>query len=88
VGLEVEAPAIWVKLDPLRPNSDEIISHGVLLIAEDPRLSVERLSDSNTFVLAVSKNCSSTRLTIQRIYFSTNDEASVLYPDKTNPFSR
>ncbi|XP_018017805.1 lachesin [Hyalella azteca] len=53
VGLEVEAPAIWVKLDPLRPNSDEIISHGVLLIAEDPRLSVERLSDSNTFVLAI-----------------------------------
>ncbi|KAF2359169.1 Immunoglobulin-like domain [Trinorchestia longiramus] len=55
VGLEVEAPAIWMKLDPLRPNSDEIISHGEILFAEDPRLSIERLNDSNTFVLAISK---------------------------------
>ena len=49
-----ESPAIWMKLDPVSPNSDEIISHGDLVITEDPRFRVQYYVDTNTFVLVVS----------------------------------
>lgn len=53
VGGHGDEPAIWLKLDPHQPNGDEIISHGELVIMENPRLSVAHKPATNSFVLAI-----------------------------------
>lgn len=46
-------PAIWLKLDPQDPNNHMLLSHGDLIITEDPRFSVKYHDDDNVYVLSV-----------------------------------
>ncbi|XP_045121004.1 lachesin-like [Portunus trituberculatus] len=46
-------PAIWLKLDPQDPNNHELLSHGDMLIMEDPRFSVSHNRRENIFVLQI-----------------------------------
>lgn len=48
-------PAIWLKLDPKDPNSHMLLSHGGLIITEDPRFSVSYNEDDNVYVLQVRR---------------------------------
>lgn len=46
-------PAIWLKLDPQDPNNHMLLSHGDLLITEDPRFSVLYHDSDNVYVLKI-----------------------------------
>ena len=62
--MKADSPAIWVKLDPTNPNSDEIISHGNIVILEDPRFTVAHNEQTDSYVLAVSYNLYATRYAV------------------------
>lgn len=46
-------PAIWLKLDTQNPNNHMLLSHGDLVITEDPRFSVIYQHDDNVYTLKV-----------------------------------
>lgn len=54
VAADVDDPAIWLKLDPRDPNSHVLLSHGDLIIIEDPRFSVLHIPERNTYVVKIS----------------------------------
>lgn len=53
VASEEFGPAIWLKLDPQDPNNHVLLSHGDLIITEDPRFSVRHHPNDNIYVLKV-----------------------------------
>ncbi|XP_042241560.1 lachesin-like isoform X2 [Homarus americanus] len=53
VASEVAGPAIWLKLDPWDPNNHILLSHGDLIITEDPRFSVLHIPERNVYVVKI-----------------------------------
>ncbi|XP_045583883.1 lachesin [Procambarus clarkii] len=53
VASEGAGPAIWLKLDPRDPNSHVLLSHGDLIITEDPRFSVLHIQETNIYVVKI-----------------------------------
>ncbi|KAK8726556.1 hypothetical protein OTU49_010308 [Cherax quadricarinatus] len=53
VGSEAAGPAIWLKLDPRDPHSHVLLSHGDLIITEDPRFSVLHIPERNVYTVKI-----------------------------------
>lgn len=53
LALGVPGPAIWLKLDPRDPHSHVLLSHGEIVITDDPRFSVEHHPESNNYVVQI-----------------------------------
>ncbi|XP_068232934.1 lachesin-like [Palaemon carinicauda] len=54
VAADVDEPAIWLKLDPTDPNSHILLSHGEMVIIEDPRFSASHVPERNTYIVEIS----------------------------------
>ncbi|XP_071546979.1 lachesin-like [Panulirus ornatus] len=53
VASDVTGPAIWLKLDPKDANSHVLLSHGDIIITEDPRFSVLHIPKRNMYVVKI-----------------------------------
>ncbi|CAL4125587.1 unnamed protein product, partial [Meganyctiphanes norvegica] len=53
LAAEVAGPAIWLKLDPRDPNGHVLLTHGTLVLVEDPRFSVHHDQDTNTYLVKI-----------------------------------
>ncbi|XP_042870448.1 uncharacterized protein LOC122252175 [Penaeus japonicus] len=53
LALGVAGPAIWLKLDPRDPHSHVLLSHGEIVITDDPRFSVQHHPESNNYVVQI-----------------------------------